>query len=139
MSLKTIREGLATRLATITSPARLHIYAVAPDAVNVPAAVIRPTRGDNQPTFAGRATYYVEIEVVVESARLDSAQLLLDGYLDVFGTGSIVAALEADVTLGGAAEGLLCGSWSDYGEFGGNQNQARYLSAVLPVEVWARA
>jgi hypothetical protein len=125
-----IRDGLRTRLSTIYG---LRVYTRWPDNPALPAALVRRSEGPTRTTFDRRAVVTMEITVAVVIADLVRAQDALEEYTDLTGANSIMAALEADETLGGAAEMLLIGSWD------GDSDQplagVSYLGASLPVEV----
>ena len=131
MGLRTVRDGLKTRVEMVSG---LRGYDTWPDTFSPPGAVIQPMRGDPHTTFSGRGSLWFEVVLAVQQSRLRTAQDQLDDLLDLSGAGSVLAAIEGDVTLAGAAEGLILGGWRDYGdiEIGG----IRYLGAVIDVEVW---
>ena len=77
-TISAIRDGLKTRLATITS---LHAYDVLPDNLVVPAAIVRPLRGDYYSTMTNKPHDQFEILVLVALVRLSTGQDALDPYL----------------------------------------------------------
>lgn len=126
-----IRDGLKARLATIQG---LRPFDYAPGAVTPPAAVVYPEtiaygtslrEQTHDPRFI--------ILVLVNPANDRTAQDALDAYLDPSGASSILAAVDADPTLGGAASYAAVTRLTDYGNvtFGGTE----YLGAKLSVEV----
>jgi len=134
-SLTQLRDGLKTRLATISG---LRAYAEFPDAVVVPAAIVRPLRGQFRSALSGHPQTAFEVLVLVSMPRLDKAQDALDPYLADTGASSIFAALEGDRTLGGVADDILVGTddwdWRDYG--GVVVNGIEYLSARIDVLIY---
>lgn len=131
-TLATVRDGLKTRLATI---AGLEAYDTLPDTPNVPCAWIVPTRGNAHTTFSGRGSFFLDVIILAAAMQqgMVKAQDKLDGYLDLSGANSIIGAIEGDLTLGGNAETVLVGDWTDYGEI--DVNGIEYLGARIPIEV----
>ena len=130
MLLADVRVGLKTRLETISG---LRVSSKHPAMANVPAAMIRRVGSPSRDTFSGRAHHNFEILVLVQAVDIDRAQAVLDLYTDLSGTKSIRAALEADNTLGGAAEYIAVGDWDLDADV--DYNDVQYLGAKLPVEV----
>lgn len=132
-SVVSIRDGLATNLATITG---LRVSSFAADKVSVPAAVVGEVRIEFDKTF-GRGLDEFEVKVRVYASRADdrAGQDKLDGYLAGSGSGSVKAALESDRTLGGVAQTLRVTDVDGYGvyEVAGMQ----YVGAEFTVTVWA--
>jgi hypothetical protein len=125
-----MRAGLATRLDTIEP---LRVYPRRPDSINPPAASIKRVRGSERTTFATRGSVWFDITVTVALRDLERAQDELEEYCDLAGSQSIIAALEADETLGGAAECLLIGQWGP--DRSVKVGDIDYLEASLSVEV----
>jgi hypothetical protein len=97
----TIREGLATRLATITG---LRSFAYIPDAVAVPCAIVGlPGIDYLQAMRSNIVRGEFPVRVLVSRASDRAGQGALLDYMDPTGTKSVKAALDADNTLGGAA------------------------------------
>lgn len=110
--LNTIMDGFQTRLATISG---LTAYSEWPDQPQFPfaAALLGTTE---ETTFDGGEDWLVRLTVVVSAAKgRQRAMRDLAGYVDTSGSGSLVAAIEGDVTLGGAVASLIPLGWSDYG------------------------
>ena len=101
-ALSTIRDGLKTRLATITG---LRAHDVIPGQVVTPAAVVgMPEQILFDLTFArGADRYTIPIRVYAAKADDRTSQDKIDGFLAGTGSGSIKAAIEGDVTLGATA------------------------------------
>jgi hypothetical protein len=130
-SIAGVRGGLLTALQTI---AGLRVYARVPDQVNAPFLYVHRTGITPHTTLATRGCVKLNLLVGVSPAQgSERAQAALEAYQDMTGASSIIAALEADETLGGAAEHLLIGDWSpDQAiEFGGQP----FDGATLPVEI----
>jgi hypothetical protein len=108
-------DGMAERLATISG---LHAYSEWPDTVSTPAAIVMRQRYAPT-TFSGRYSLYAQVMVVVaKSSGLRKAFRELDAYVSDTGGDSVIAALEADTTLGGVAEDIDIGGaeWVQWGE-----------------------
>jgi hypothetical protein len=100
MSITTIRDGIATNLATISG---LRVSADIPDNPNPPQAIVQLQSVDYDGAFqGGLTTYSFLITVLVGRAAERSAQIKLNAYAST-GTGGIKAAIESDKTLGGSA------------------------------------
>ena len=97
-----IREGLATRLATISG---LTAYDHIPGQINPPAATIsrRLTQFDSVMARGADDFEYV-VRVLVPNADPKLAQKTMSDYLAGSGAKSIKAAIEGDQTLGGVAD-----------------------------------
>jgi len=100
MSITTIREGIATNLATISG---LRVSADVPDNPTPPQAIVQLQSVDYDGAFqGGLTTYSFLVTVLVGRAAERSAQTKLNAYAST-GDGGIKAAIESDKTLGGSA------------------------------------
>jgi len=100
MSITTIREGIATNLATISG---LRVSADVPDNPTPPQAIVQLQSVDYDGAFqGGLTTYSFLVTVLVGRAAERSAQTKLNAYAST-GAGGIKAAIESDKTLGGSA------------------------------------
>ena len=105
--LTTIRDGIETRLKTITG---LQVYDHEPDATTVtPAASISLAGVTYNETFegastAGDRTYRWVITLRLSGLIPEEQWQELDSYIAPTGSKSILAAIDADDTLGGAVE-----------------------------------
>lgn len=96
-----LRQGLATRLATISG---LRVSATIPDQPNPPQAVIFPNRVLYDTTFRrGEDEYEFVILVILGRVSERTAQTSLDAYCNPSGATSVKQAVEAEATLGGKA------------------------------------
>lgn len=105
-----IASGFQARMATITG---LNCYASPPDNVNFPGAYVDgPLPGTNyERVLGGGASYLFHIIVAVSiSAGMANGVALVRPYLARTGAQSIIAAVEADATLGGACDDLIVDS-----------------------------
>lgn len=103
MDVGAILAGLGARLGTI---ANLNVYDWPTDSVAVPAAVIglpdplaydsTMARGSDEATFP--------VHVLVGNVSQRSSTLALVPYMDGTGASSVKTVIEADATLGGAAQ-----------------------------------
>jgi len=105
--LTTIRDGIETRLETISG---LEVLDHEPDATTItPSASIRLESLTRNETFEGASTpgdrtYRWIITVRLAGAIPQEQWQSLDDYLAPTGTNSILAAIDGDDTLGGAAD-----------------------------------
>lgn len=131
-SLSTIRDGLKTRLLTITG---LRAYDTIPDDINIPCAVVgSPESVEFDSVYArGADKYTIPVRVYATLASERAGQDKLDGYLAGAGSGSIKAAIEGDVTLGGAAHTTRVTRASGYGVY--EVAGVSYLGVEFSVEV----
>lgn len=136
MNVTSIRDGLKTRLATISG---LNAYARVPKSINLPAAVVRPNAGSAisfDATMAGGAHDLVFLITVLITDQIDElGQKDLDPYLDSTGTKSVRAAIDADGTLAGVAHFSRVVGVVDYGEI--EYAGLSYIGADFLVEVTA--
>lgn len=133
-SIVDIRDGLAANLATITG---LRALSYMPDRVSVPSAIVGEVGIVFDGAFArGLDTITISIRVYVSKASDRAGQDKLDGYLAGSGATSLKAAIQSDLTLGGACQTLQVSAVSGYGvyEVGGTD----YLGAEFTVTVYAR-
>lgn len=97
-----IADGLEARLATITG---LRVFDHIPDTFAVPCSFVAPQTVSYWNGFGGgdvQMTYIVT--VVVGRASERASQKNLYAYMAYDGSSSVRAAIEADRTLGGAAQ-----------------------------------
>lgn len=115
----------------------LRVKDTASPAVVPPVALIR-YRGDVDgpyATFSGDAYDVFEITVLVPNVTADRAEDALDAYVSRSGSASIMAALDADPTLGGVVHFALFAGWeSDRGDL--EYNGKEYPAATGLVRCW---
>ena len=137
-SLREIRLGLKTQLETVDG---LRVYDVWPTTINPPVAVVRPLSWTYDDDFEGAATYLLEITLLLQLGDLRVAQEQLDEYIGTEGAFSIPLALEADRTLGGAAQSVRIDGGRDYGtmQVGADENGRgpEFMACRFDVEVLA--
>lgn len=134
MTVASIRAGLVTRLETITG---LNAYGHSPDGPpNLPAIYVRRVAGPKRTMLSGCWSTSWRLTLIVQRLSGEQGEDLIEPYTDVSGTSSIVAALEGDETLGGAAEYLMIGDWGDDRQE--TEAGIDYLTNALPVEVHYR-
>lgn len=75
------------------------------------------------------------VRAVVSPADLEAAESILWGLMDDVGALSLIAALDSDRELGGAATTVFWGEWSECRDFSPPDQEGRYVGAVLPVIV----
>jgi hypothetical protein len=104
MQPSAVRNGLKDNLETIPG---LRVYELIPSPAVAPAAVV----GQLDFTFdlnnaRGLDQANLDVVVLVQNLAQKTAQINLDKYLQGSGTYSIKAAIESDLTLGGACNTL---------------------------------
>lgn len=129
-SVQAIRDGLDVRLATISG---LRHSPVVPPTLNPPHAFVKRRSTTFDTTMDGEDDLTFAITVAVSWAKPDTAQDALDEYLASTGSKSIRAAVDGDITLGGAVDWCRVATVEDDRIiiFGGIE----YLAADLVVEV----
>lgn len=130
MNVSSVRDGLKTRLQTITG---LRAYDVIPDKVTPPCAIV----GQLDFTFDidnARGLDQASLDVYVIVQRLDarSGQNKLDEYLGS-GSSSIKSAIEGDRTLGGAVNTLRVTS-AEAGTY--IEGEVTFLSYRYRLTIW---
>jgi hypothetical protein len=128
-----VRNGLKANLATIKG---LRIYDLVPDVIVPPCAIV----GQLDVTFdlnnsRGLDQANVDVFVIVQRFSERTGQDNLDKYLAGSGTNSIKAAIESDLTLGGAANTLRVTSAESGTYQSGDQD---FLSYRYRVTVWGQ-
>jgi len=132
VNLASLRAGLATRLATI---AGLRTYETIPDNWAPPAAIVgMPSLIAFDYTLARSNDRVVfPVRILVAKATDRSAQERLENYLGSSGSTSVKQAIEADRTLGGAANLTRVLSAQGLGIY--DIQGVPYLGAEFTVEV----
>lgn len=134
MGLPEICDGLATRFATISG---LRAHAEPPPVVNPPAIIIGdPMSGSYDMALGngGVAHRMSAILLVTQAGGKVRALEAVKGYIAATGAQSIRAALQADVTLGGAADSSRVVGYHDIGviEYAGTP----FMGVILDIEAW---
>lgn len=125
-----IRTGIATRLRTI---ATLNVYEYPPGEIVVDAAVVRRRGSNYDVTFDGADDTTWGFTVFVSFANTDAGSTSLDEYADTSGAKSVVTAIHADPTLGGAID--YCRVVNAEGEKVTNYAGIDYLSVDFNLEI----
>lgn len=132
-----VQQGIATATSVITG---LQTFAALPDAIDPPTLGTTEVEWTFDNTFRGSGYGLVEaayvVGVFVSRGDSDKGRSLLVDYLAPSGSSSIKAAIETDLTLGGACKTLIVervrGAYRLY-TVGGTD----YLGALIDVRVWA--
>ena len=133
VTISEIRDGLATRLATITG---LRQSPDLPDNPNPPIAVVGPNTVAYDTAFqGGLTTYTFVITVIVARVSERQAQARLDAYASTSGNQSIKEAIEGDRTLGGKVADVRVTEMSNVGAV--LLGEATYIAANFAVTVYA--
>ena len=130
MNISTVRDGLKTRLQTITG---LRAYDVIPDKVTPPCAIV----GQLDFTFdidnaRGLDQASCDIYVIVQRLDARSGQNKLDECLGS-GSKSIKSAIEGDRTLGGAVNTLRV-TGAEAGSY--TEGEITFLSYRYRLTIW---
>lgn len=132
MAISDLRAGLATNLETIKG---LRVYAVLPDVVNPPSAMITLDKITyNRQMKQAMSEYMFKVTVVLGRVSERVAQQNLDLLVAPSGE-SIKTAIESDKSLGGYAFDVFVPELSAYGAV--SINGIDYLSAEFSVQVFA--
>jgi hypothetical protein len=110
--MATITELRAAVASAITAGTSLRCSASWPGAFNPPGAILKRVAGPKR--MGMRSAYTVTIEVTVAvplGSGLEAAQAALDPYTEPEGSCSVMAALEADKTLGGVCDTIKIDDW----------------------------
>lgn len=131
MDIAAVRDGIRTRLATISG---LHALDRWPDNVIPPTAIVAPERVlfDNTMGRGGDNATFV-VRVLVGRVEDAAAQDLLDTYLAGSGSASVKTAIEADATLGAAADTCRVSEARGYGFY--EHNGVKYLGCEFVIQV----
>lgn len=133
MTLSAVRDGLVTRLDTISG---LRVYEVDLEgALELPAAVV--DQGDpfikyDRMIGAADVCYSFEVLLLVASAQGEQAWAVLEPYLNPTGVSSVKAAV--DGTLGGNADWARVVRVEKAGKV--TYNRLAYWGATLQIEVY---
>jgi hypothetical protein len=134
-SVSAIATGLQARLATI---AGVRAYSYQPEQLNPPFAYpVLNTVSYHQTMGMGSAMTQFDWTVYVVVGRwVDRVAVTnLDGFLSPTGSSSIRAALEGDLTLGGACQNLVVASSANISAL--EQDDAEYLQVSFSVTIYA--
>lgn len=131
-TVSAIRDGLKTRLETISG---LRASDYVPEQINPPVAVIGgPLTLAYDSTMArGADRYTIPVRLFVSRVSDRASQEKLDGYLAASGAGSVKAAIEGDITLGGAVMSTRVVEARSYGSF--VVGDVSYLGVEFVVDV----
>lgn len=134
-SVSDIASGLQARLATISG---VRAYSYQPEQLNPPFAYpVLNTVSYHQTMGMGSAMTQFDWTVYVVVGRwVDRVAVTnLDGFLSPTGSSSIRAALEGDLTLGGACQNLVVASSANISAL--EQDDAEYLQVSFSVTIYA--
>lgn len=134
-SVSAIADGLKARLATING---LRAYSYQPEQLNPPFAY--PVLNGityHQTMGMGNAVTQFDWSVYVVVGRwVDRVAVVnLDNFLSPTGASSIRAALEGDLTLGGACADLIVGASANINAL--EQDDAEYLQISFSLTIYA--
>jgi hypothetical protein len=129
-TMKEERRALAAFFETLPG---LHGYAVWPDNIQTPAALVRPARRVEM-TMNEMPNRWYDVEILMSLGDNESAQVQLDEYLEEYGPLSVIQAMRDNPKLGGAVAQSTCHGWKDYGA---RKTEAHvFVGAVIVIEIW---
>ena len=132
MSIYDIRVGLAANLSTV-APLNGRVSAYYPDNINPPMGIVDTVRVDFDSAFnRGSDEILIDVMVVVRRDSERVAQAELDALVPL-----VKAALQSDLTLGGACYDLIVTAMNGYTPL--VTDESTYLAAVFAVRVIATA
>ena len=132
-SIETLRDGIATNLATI---AGLRTSSTIPDNPNPPVAIVQLNRVQYHQDFQrGMTEYNFAVQVIVGRVDERSAQDNLDAYCSSTGSSSIILAVESDRRLQNNAFDCIVTEMTNYGSV--LISDVTYLAAEFNVRVLA--
>ena len=137
-TIAAIRVALAAQLATIPAGngSNLRAYANRVDQIAPPAVMIIPPTGtfiSYGQTFEGSADLTLRAILVMEKSDSTSGQAAMDPYLEVAGSQSIYANLQANSTLGGVVQYAVLVEAGAYGPL--TVGAIDYLGCQLTINV----
>ena len=128
-----IKDALKVALETIPG---LRAYDYQPDQVNPPFAFATLEEITYHGAMgSGNVVNQFTVTVVVQRSSERAAQDKLDGFVAYDGAQSVRRAIEADRTLGGVVQDLICTSARNIQNF--DANETTYLSVDFQVTVYA--
>lgn len=134
-SVSDIADGLKARLATISG---LRTYSYQPEQLNPPFAypVLNGVTYHQTMGMGNAVTQYDWSVYVVVGRWVDRVAITnLDGFISPTGATSIRAALEGDLTLGGACQDLIVASSANISAL--EQDDAEFLQVSYSVTIYA--
>jgi hypothetical protein len=132
-SIETLRDGIATNLATISG---LRTSSTIPDNPNPPVAIVQLNRVQYHQDFQrGMTEYNFAVQVIVGRVDERSAQDNLDAYCSSTGSSSIILAIESDRRLQNNAFDCIVTEMTNYGSV--LISDVTYLAAEFNVRVLA--
>lgn len=139
MPLAQTPNDVADALAAAVNAASgvgIKAYSEWPDRLDLPAVVFEEQEDAYHETFgtSGKATYTFRAYVVGKQSQLRQAQRALRTALAAKGSGSVLAAIEADRTLGGVADDVACQGPQQrphVEDFGGNPGLVNWATVTV--------
>jgi hypothetical protein len=134
VTIQTIRDGLKTRLQTITG---LRASDTIPEQINPPIAVVSVGTIDYSQSFGGSGltAFNFVVTVFVSRPSTRTGQNLLDDYMEPSGSTSVKAALEAMPGLSGASQDVYVSGVNNVGSVT-LEDSNTYLTADFAVLVY---
>lgn len=125
-TVRQIREGVATRLATISG---LNVFSHVPGQFASPAAVVgMPTRQQTETLQRGTDRWEVSVWIVVARQADKQSEKKVEQFLNPTGSTSVRAAIYGDTTLGGTVNDIFeLSADVDEFTFGPSENSAVFI------------
>lgn len=133
-SVASIADGFKNRLATVSG---LRAYSYQPEQLNPPFAypVLNSVNYHQTMAMGSSVVQYDWTIYVIVGRYVDRVSYVtLDGFLSPTGASSIRAALEGDLTLGGACSDLIVSSGANVSAL--EQDDAEFLQVSFSVTVY---
>lgn len=133
-SVSAMAEGLKTRLATISG---VRAYSYQPEQLNPPFAypILNGVTYHQTMGMGNAVTQYDWSVYVIVGRYVDRVAMVnLDGFLSPTGASSIRAALEGDLTLGGACSDLIVSTAANISAL--EQDDAEYLQVSFALTIY---
>jgi hypothetical protein len=134
VNVRSIKKGIADAAAAVEG---LNTYAFSPNAVEVPCLHPGEVEISYHETYGGDVELTVMVYLLTSSADDESGQALLDEFLSVGNSRSVIDAIEGTPghpqTLGGICDDLYIGQATGYQMYG--VGEKRYYGAKIPVRV----
>lgn len=113
--IQQVMDGVRDRLLTITG---LRADSFSPGQINPPHAIVDVPGIPNYHLTMTKGLFQIDVTVtlLVQVGDTRAAQQALVGYADPSGAGSVVAAIEAERTLGGTASDCVVDSYERLGD-----------------------
>lgn len=132
MNIGNVRAALA---GALTDALGIQAYDYVPDSIHGTGAYVYPDAFAYHADFDNDTNPDFIVRLLVSSVATRGGQQELDTLISTSGTGSVIAAIEADDTLGGVISSCKVAALRNYGVLT-LPDGVRYFSAELVIEVF---